>query len=123
MGGFPLFWGVKEMRMWMVNPRDMCRKHLMGEHVELHMLGGCLSKEKSIQGYVDTGLVETGSIYNRHSTLVKEIERRGYSHKSPLPVIDINPVGHVDIDKSIEDLSNRCNECSYKNNRVEGGSI
>ena len=23
------------MRMWMVNPKIMCRKHLLGEHVEL----------------------------------------------------------------------------------------
>ena len=25
------------MRMWMVNPRIMCRQHLLGEHVEIHM--------------------------------------------------------------------------------------
>ena len=25
------------MRMWMVNPKMMCNKHLLGEHVELHL--------------------------------------------------------------------------------------
>jgi len=28
------------MRMWMLNPKALCRKHLMGEHVEIHMLVG-----------------------------------------------------------------------------------
>lgn len=39
-----------EMRMWNINPRYMCRKHLLGEHVETHMLVGSLRKEKSVQG-------------------------------------------------------------------------
>ena len=30
------------MRMWMVNPGFMCNKHLLGEHVECHMLVGHL---------------------------------------------------------------------------------
>ena len=42
------------MRMWMVNPEILCRKHLLGEHVELHMLVGWIIKGKSIQGYLDT---------------------------------------------------------------------
>ena len=36
------------MRMWLVPPSHMCRKHLLGEHVELHMLLGTLKKGKSI---------------------------------------------------------------------------
>lgn len=32
------------MRMWLVPPSHMCRKHLLGEHVELHMLLGTLKK-------------------------------------------------------------------------------
>lgn len=31
------------MRMWMVDPKIMCRKHLLGEHLELHMLAGCIN--------------------------------------------------------------------------------
>ena len=101
------------MRMWMVNPKILCRKHLLGEHVELHMLVGCITKDKSIQGYIDTGLVETGSVYKRHDELTKEIERRGYNHKSPLPITDkVYPArGKVNIIKSLEDLGQRCKEC------------
>jgi len=29
--------------MWMTPPAGMCRKHLLGEHVELHMLLGQLA--------------------------------------------------------------------------------
>jgi hypothetical protein len=32
--------------MWMVDPRLVCSKHLLGEHVELHMFVGCLLKRK-----------------------------------------------------------------------------
>ena len=105
------------MRMWMVNPEILCRKHLLGEHVELHMLVGCIIKGKSIQGYLDTGLVETGSIYRRHNELTKEIKRRGYNHKSPLEITEkVYPArGKVNVTKSLEDLSQRCKECTLRN--------
>ena len=38
------------MRMWMLPPECMCRKHLLGEHVELHMLLGSMRRGKSIEG-------------------------------------------------------------------------
>ena len=47
----------RSMRMWMVPPSKMCRKHLLGEHVELHMIAACLRLGKSIRGYVETGLI------------------------------------------------------------------
>ena len=99
------------MRMWMVNHTGMCRNHLMGEHVELHMLVGCLTKGKSIQGYIDRGLIDTSSIYSRHKELTTEIERRGYNHKSIIEDNDFGNVGRVDIDKSITDLHSRCKDC------------
>lgn len=99
------------MRMWMVDPRIMCRKHLMGEHVELHMLVGSLNKQKSVAGFVAKGLIETASIHNRHKTLVAEMERRGYNHKSPLPSFAPVELGNVDTDKSLQDLTSRCETC------------
>ena len=30
------------MRMWGVDPKQMCRQHLLGEHVELHMQAGAV---------------------------------------------------------------------------------
>lgn len=38
------------MRMWMLPPETMCRKHLLGEHVELHMLLGSLRRGKTLTG-------------------------------------------------------------------------
>ena len=73
------------MRMWMVNPRKMCRKHLLGEHVELHMLVGTLQRRKRVDGFVANGLIEPLAIRERHGALVKEMERRGYRRQSPLP--------------------------------------
>lgn len=43
------------MRQWLVDPRCLCDKHLLGEHVEHHMFIGTLRKNKSIQGYLDKG--------------------------------------------------------------------
>lgn len=36
------------MRMWMVPPELMCRQHLLGEHVELHMFVGAINKGTSV---------------------------------------------------------------------------
>jgi hypothetical protein len=43
------------MRMWMVWPELMCRKHLLGEHVEIHMLLGALNKGHRVQGFINKG--------------------------------------------------------------------
>ena len=43
------------MRMWMVPPRKMCRKHLLGEHVEIHMAVATLRLGKSVAGFLEKG--------------------------------------------------------------------
>jgi hypothetical protein len=99
------------MRMWMVNPKRMCRKHLLGEHVELHMLLGSLRKNRSIQGFLDAGLLQPQAVNQRHEALVEEMEARGYKHSSPLPhaKLKANQYGTVDISTStvVESNSNR----------------
>ena len=55
------------MRMWMVAPGKMCRKHLLGEHVEIHMLAGSLLKGRSIGGFLADGLLEPQSMRARHA--------------------------------------------------------
>jgi hypothetical protein len=37
--------------MWMVDPRQMCRQHLLGEHNELHMFAGTMRKGIGLAGY------------------------------------------------------------------------
>ena len=119
------------MRMWLVDPGVLCRKHLLGEHVELHMLRACIAKGKSIKGYADKGIVEPLSIDKRHGELVEEMLKRGYRHNSPISSPDLGVLcsklpdkvkfTRVNKDDSLNELINRCGECkkryaSSKNN-------
>ncbi len=47
------------MRMWNVLPEYLCRKHLLGEHVEMHMFVGTIKRGVSLNGYIKNKLVET----------------------------------------------------------------
>jgi len=106
------------MRMWNVDPALLCRQHLLGEHVEMHMFEGCCRRGKSLAGYIGKGLVELGNINNRHDELVTEMERRGYNHKSPLAAIRAKPEGRVDIAQNIADLCARCPDCRERVRRA-----
>jgi hypothetical protein len=101
------------MRMWMVDPKIMCRKHLLGEHVELHMLVGHLKRARRIDGFVRNNCVQPRSINARHKALAKEMERRGYRHESPLqsPVWSAYELVRVDAEASLIELTRRCPDC------------
>lgn len=76
------------------------------------MFIGTLQKGNSIQGYIDKGLYEPSTIYSRHEELVEEMKRRGYNHRSDLPIITIPKIkGKVNIQENIEELKRRCIEC------------
>ena len=105
------------MRMWNVDTRLMCDRHLLGEHVEMHMFVGCIRKRMSLDGYLNNSLVRIDKIRERHDELVREFERRGFSHKSPIGRFDysyLNSVGSIDADKNLKDLKNRCPDCKRK---------
>lgn len=70
------------MRMWMIDPKIMCRQHLLGEHVEIHMFIATMRRGKSVKGYLQKGLLEVHNLYARHEELVEEMNRRGYNHNS-----------------------------------------
>lgn len=102
--------------MWMINPKFLCRNHLVGEHVELHMLLGSLKKDKNIEGFIADKLVEPQSIQERHKELVGEMDKRGYNHKSELGSEDLKaiesaPKGEVDLEANRRELWNRCEKC------------
>lgn len=103
--------------MWMVPPETMCDQHLLGEHVEIHMLAGTLARRRSIDGFVAKGLLEPSSMRVRHAALADEMEGRGFSHKSPLPDVDLEylPAAaretRVDVATSGVDLRARCERC------------
>jgi hypothetical protein len=95
----------------MVNPKRMCDQHLLGEHVELHMLVGSIRLKKSLTGFVANGLIEVASIRRRHQELVREMARRGFRHQSPLPRFPAKKLGRVVRKKSLANLLARCKAC------------
>ena len=109
------------MRMWMVNPKMLCHRHLLGEHRELHAIIGSLRIENGIQGYIDNNLVEVESVLQRHEVIVKEMTVRGYKHRSPIteePNIKYLPEEHktfrVNRESSFNDLYTRCKMCAWR---------
>jgi hypothetical protein len=99
--------------MWMVSPKILCDKHLLGEHVELHMLVGCINKSKNLNGYMRRGLVDLHLIRRRHRELVEEMENRSFTHISILPDYWLQPtfMGSVDPKLSLNILKKRCLKC------------
>ena len=75
------------MRIWDVDPAELCRKHLLGEHLELHALWTILTQDRrGYRSHPETKRWEgkLAALYHRHEALVAEMAARGYAHKSPL---------------------------------------
>lgn len=109
------------MRMWMVNPTMLCRNHLLGEHQEIHMLIGCILKNRNIEGFVKKGFVTTNfhEIICRHNELVFEMLKRGYCHNSPVENLfreqfPKKPENYISIKYNIKTLKNRCSKCKER---------
>lgn len=102
--------------MWNVDPKFLCRQHLLGEHKELHQLVDTVLRKKSIAGYIERNLIDPSTVYSRHMILSFELKRRGYKHESPMSekVIKLmRPFGKivVDIRANENELIKRCPEC------------
>lgn len=102
----------------MTDPATMCRRHLLGEHVEMHMFLGSIRRGFSMEGYLDGNLLEPRSLVDRHDLLVAEMERRGYRHRSPLilapsdvRVLQALPPRVIDKVAADAELRRRCPEC------------
>ncbi len=99
------------MRMWSAPPHSMCRRHLLGEHLEMHMFVGAIARGIRLGSFVSKGLVNTAKIQRRHDTLAFEMEARGYRHESPLRYDDLLAAGKIDRTASLAELHRRCPEC------------
>ena len=102
------------MRMWGLAEQFMCRQHLLGEHVEMHIAAGSIAEGKSIHGFTTNGLIDTRLIQARHDELAQAIDHRGYIHASPLNYEDDLNTGWLDINRNAEDLFSRCEMCRAK---------
>lgn len=77
------------MRIWDLPPEILCRKHLLGEHRELHALWTIITQNKKGYSKHPETLRWVGklkALYIRHNLLVKEMMNRGYKHHSSLDV-------------------------------------
>jgi hypothetical protein len=75
------------MRIWDIPPRKLCRNHLLGEHRELHAIWSILTKDKKGYSRHPETLRWKGrlaALFARHGSLVREMKRRGYCHRSGL---------------------------------------
>jgi len=77
------------MRIWDIDPKYLCRRHLLAEHRELHGLWNILTKHQAKGGYSKhpetlRWVGKQKALFNRHEQLVKEFLRRQYQHHTPL---------------------------------------
>lgn len=106
------------MRMWMIDPRLLCRKHLLGEHGEIHKHWHNFVKHHKIDGRLSPiVLIEPASMKTRHDELANEMILRGYNHKSPYELPDLSYLtpaqrqAKADLSYNLFDLASRCEEC------------
>lgn len=75
------------MRIWDLPPRLLCRQHLLGEHRELHAIWLVLiGRNRGYASHPETlrWVGKLAALFQRHEALVEEMQRRGYTHASPL---------------------------------------
>jgi hypothetical protein len=75
------------MRVWDIEADILCNSHLLGEHREIHAIWTILTENKKGYSHHPETLRWKGkllALYNRHETIVAEMIKRGFSHKSTL---------------------------------------
>jgi hypothetical protein len=78
---------VPHLRVWDLDPAILCRKHLLGEHRELHAVWSIITGgKKGYSRHPETlrWVGNLAALYQRHEALIGEMEKRGYGHHSPL---------------------------------------
>jgi hypothetical protein len=75
------------VRIWDLEARLLCDRHLLGEHRELHAIWSILTTGGT--GYAQHPETRRwrgrlAALYARHDEQVAEMDRRGFRHASPL---------------------------------------
>ena len=109
------------MRMWMIEPKYLCRNHLLGEHSEIHKHRPSFVKQHSVRGRVfPVALIEPKNMKIRHDELAIEMLSRGYNHQSPFEMPDISYLSdeeknaRANLSYNVDDLKKRCSECKKR---------
>jgi hypothetical protein len=92
------------MRIWFVPVTELDDRHLLGEHLELHVManelihpGGGWRNHPAVKLFRG----KLGALYRRHEAQVAEMRRRGFmGHKTPFPAEHI-PLDQMDADIEI----------------------
>jgi hypothetical protein len=96
----------------------MCRRHLLGEHVELHMAAAHLRLGRKVDGWADNNCLQPKAIGMRHRAPAAEMLERGYKHASPLRQPHVlktqRPEARVDSIAARVELVRRCSECARR---------
>ena len=110
------------MRHWNIEPLALCRQHLLGAHVETHMLAGSLRRAtegsrlhaRSIAGLTCAGYIDPSRNVAIHEQLAAEMVRRGMSHRSPVLPLAGQQGKLLGEERTIEDLIQRCPMCAER---------
>lgn len=120
----------EKMRQWLIEPKVLCSKHLLGEHSEHHMFVGSIKKKISMDGYITNNLLQPLSLEERHEEIVIEMVRRGYKHRSNLDfkLSDLDYLQKekmywvIDKSASYEEIIRRCPICRLRYLELYWGS-
>ena len=109
------------MRMWGIDPKLLCRNHLLGEHNEIHKHRHNFVKKHNITKRINPVVqIEPENMKKRHDEISEEMTNRGYNHKSPYEQPNLSHLkpeeryAKIDLNISIIDLTQRCTECTKR---------
>jgi hypothetical protein len=76
------------LRVWDIDPRKLCRRHLLAQHNEIHGIWSIIVNER--RGYAhhpetNRWRGRLGALHVRHAATAGELIERGFRHNSPLP--------------------------------------
>lgn len=101
------------MRMWNVERKMLCNRHLQQEHASMHLFASAIVKGRSISTYINRGHCACSNILHRHNVLAREMLDRGMRHLTPMDSnIKFPAIGVVDAAASVKYLTSVCSACA-----------
>jgi len=104
------------VRMFNNDPKTMCRKHLLGEHGEIHKFRHNFIKKHNMNKRIQLGQIKPSQMKQRHDLLSKEMLSRGYNHNSSYEQPDINYL--TEKEKELMNSFDKCKECLDVYNKI-----